>query len=76
MTNIAPSKTQKSLKNLRKINKNRKITKSHFETIFAPKCPQNATPKRSKNEQKNITKKEPKKDEKKERKKLQNEEKT
>ena len=33
-TNIAPSEVQKSLKNLRKNNKNQKITKTHFDTIF------------------------------------------
>ena len=57
-TKIAPSETQKSLKNLRKINKNQKITSTHVDRFLAPKTSQNGTPKRPKNEQKNNTKKE------------------
>ena len=60
-TKIAPSETQKALKNLRKINKNQKITCTHFDPIWAPKSTPNRTPKRPQNEEKNITKKEQKK---------------
>ena len=59
-TNLAPLKTQKPLKNLRKINKNQQITSTHFDQFSAPKTSQNGTPKRPKNEQKNNTKKEQK----------------
>ena len=64
-TKITPSETQKSLKNQWKINKNQKITYTHFDPIWGPKTPQNRTPKRPKNEQKNNPKKHPKKDRKK-----------
>ena len=64
-TNIAPSEAQKSLKNLRKINKNPTITYTDFHPILVPKTTQNRTPKRSKNEAKHITKKERKKERKK-----------
>ena len=53
-TKIAPSQTQKTLKNQRKINRNQQITKSHFVPIWAPKTLQNGTPKRPKNDQKNM----------------------
>ena len=64
-TNIAPSEAQKSLKNLRKINKNQKITYTDFDPILAPKTSQNRTPERPQNEAKHITKKERKKERKK-----------
>ena len=64
-TKITPSEVQKSLKNLRKINKNQKITYSKFDPIWPPKTTQNRTPKRPKNEPKKITKKERKKERKK-----------
>jgi len=53
-TKIKPSKSQKSLKNLRKINKNQKMSSSYFDTILAPKTSQNGSPKRSKNDFKTI----------------------
>ena len=64
-TKIARSERQKPLKNLRKINKNQKITYTHFDLILAPKSTQNSTPKRPKNEHKSITKRERKKERKK-----------
>ena len=64
-TNIAPSEAQTSLKSLRKINKNPKITYTDCVPILAPKTTQNRTPKGPKNEAKHITKKERKKERKK-----------
>ena len=67
-TNLAPLRTPKPLKNLRKFNKNQKFTSSNFDRFFTPKTSQHGTPKRPKNDEKNNMKKEPKKEAKKEKK--------
>ena len=56
-TNITPSETQQTLKNLRKINKHQQITYTHVGPTWAPKTSQNRTPKRIKNQHDIATKK-------------------
>ena len=67
-TKITPSEVQKSLKNLRKINKNQKITYSKFDPIWPPKTTQNRTPKRPQNRSQKRSKIDAKNEAKKDRK--------